>query len=221
MRLFPSLFAVTATAALSTFASGQTLLTSFEDLNVGDPAAVGTPSGGGPVGVIVDSGPAVTEGSQAVLATNLTGSYDKVASIQLTGLAVPSDDITAFQVDWLYDWISNSGGTYSNLSVALGGDFPFTQLATSGGNGQELNSDAGDGLVVAAYTLSTTQTAALSAALTAGTNVQLEFFANKDDRVIIDLGVDNVVFDGSIVPEPATAALLGLGGLTMLRRRKA
>ncbi len=229
MRVLASLTAPAAVLAFAVAASADNtdpiLLTSFEELNVGDPGSVGAPSGGAPLGDVVDSGVGITDGAQAVRAENTTGSYDKIASIDLNLLADPSDPITAFQIDWYYEWnASNPGASYSNLSAALGGSFPFHQMPQIGGTGLELNADTGDGLYTVIYTLDAAKTAELQAALTNGTPVRLELFSNKSggDTLDVTLTVDNIIFDGAIVPEPASASLLAAGlGLMATRRRKA
>ena len=51
--------------------------------------------------------------------------------------------------------------------------------------------------------------------------VRLRFQETSASSAARDLAVDNLVLTQGVIPEPASLALAGLGGLTLLRRRRA
>ncbi|MEM8864650.1 MAG: PEP-CTERM sorting domain-containing protein [Planctomycetota bacterium] len=220
-----SLLAVAVTALFCTTSEGIAILTSFEELSVGDPAAVGTPSGGGPIGVVATS-PGVTDGSQAAVATNSTGFYDKIASVLLQGLLDTSVELNVISVDWSFDPSPGSGpGGYNGYTAAIGGGgttVGFTPLNVLSGN-EFRGTDSAD-MQTVIYEISDALWADMLVDLGNGENLQLELFSNKDgNQVAGTYTVDNILIDGAIIeiPEPSTLALCGLGiaGLVARRRR--
>lgn len=227
-RCLCSLAAMIATVAISTPVEA-TLLASFETigqgnsegLNVGDLGSVGTASGGEPIGTVVDSGNGITEGSQASRAVNSSGFYDKIGSVALQGLIDPVVPFTTFTVDWYFEAAPGSAGGYNGFAGAIGGDGPFTQMTTTSGN-EFIGADAGsNGLYTVVYELNPTQAAGYQALLQAGTNLQLELFSNKDGNGVVGTyTVDNIRFDGAVIPEPSALFLSGVGLLVIASRRK-
>ncbi len=53
--------------------------------------------------------------------------------------------------------------------------------------------------------------------LAAGTDVNAK---DKGGRTTLDLAMDNLTFDEVTIPEPSSVALLGVGGLAVLLRRR-
>ncbi|WP_145444694.1 dockerin type I domain-containing protein [Mucisphaera calidilacus] len=161
------------------------LLGSFEDATPGDQL--------GGTGFVVDSGPGITEGLQALRGTlTADNSYQKIGEISLP---TPTNDVySSFSVDWYHEFAGFSFGYLELIAAIFTEDGGFTQLSGAKTVG---NPDAfigfEDSQFTVEYELTEAQAAQLSAAQSVGLGATIEFFANKaTDRGGI-LTVDNVI----------------------------
>lgn len=126
------------------------------------------------------------------------------ATIQLTFNNGATGTLAGVAFD--YAGLTNSGDTQGsnfraqNFDIAVNGN-PFdTQKLTTAVNGS----------------ISFTDTAALNT----GLNL-ITITSSEVDGPGYNMAIDNLVFSGTVVPEPGVFALLGVAGLTLLRRRRA
>ncbi len=181
---------------------------------------VGTSAGG--LGMIVDSGAGITDGTKAARATTAAGAgtgFAKVAEFNISD-STPTP-ITRFIVDWHYggDPAGSGANEYFGLTAAIyNGPGTWKQLtgSKSGPGGNEYIGP-GAGQYTVQYDLNATELAQVAANVGTG-NLKLEFFANKHETRSGVLTVDNIRSDA--VPEPASLALVaGAAGLLTRRRR--
>ena len=214
--LAPALLAAAAIVTAAPVASAA-LVTSFESEALG--SAVGQ-------GTVVNTGPGITDGAQAVRATLLsTSSYQNIANVNLSGV---TPGTTAFVVDWNYQYDGASDG-FLGLTAALFSGLPtpaggFNQLVGMKAPGSNEFIGNANAQYTVTYTLDASEQALLDTALTTpGTFIQLQLFGNKAATRLGTLTVDNVQFTPAVaVPEPtAGLALAGVAGAVGLRRRRA
>ncbi|QDU70525.1 hypothetical protein [Mucisphaera calidilacus] len=208
--LAPSLLAALAIVPV---ASGAALY-SFEDLPVGSPAAGN--------GLIVDSGDGITDGVQALRLSDSSGWYDKLGHVRLDGLIDPATPVSMFTVDWYFEAGPNSAGSYNGLTAAFFNQTTSTFLQLNNVTGQYIGSDAGaNGAYTPVYNLSAAEQSFLMGALQSGEAIAFELYSNKDGSGVNGTyTVDNIRFDGALVPTPTAASmtLLGLAGMALRRR---
>lgn len=211
--------------SLASTAAAQTLLNSFEDTPFirGDgktefsgtslvPAIFSDASGGSVSNVLQVSGTGVTEGASAASVVPLNA-FSIAFQLDLTpAIAAQLADGGAFAVD-VY-------GTVAPGDDGFG--IQFASLTEAGGFGDfTVLSDAGGGGNFFFVSPETQSTVTLNLDATA-----INTFNNVGQVGILFVIVNNdtpstVIFDNArIVPEPATAALLGFAALAGLRRRR-
>lgn len=140
----------------------------------------------------------------------------------LTGEQLLSFDYKGIQVSASYRiWVDIRGLTALPASLNLGstlGGYPGTRLWTAN-DPDAVNIFWGNGLADVADNLTNTTfaNAVVPFDLGAGYNYVLVGFRGQQSGATYLPTVDNVV----VTPEPATLAVLGLGGLALLRRRRA
>lgn len=124
-----------------------------------------------------------------------------------TGVAVLAN--TTYQLDFLVGHYSSggTGGTYTAQVGTLDGGV-FTELGSASGDltGQNFALFTGTGLA--------DQASAASGAAPGTGNVAVRLTSSGENF----LGFDNIVLND--VPEPGSLALMGLGGMALLRRRR-
>jgi len=114
---------------------------------------------------------------------------------------------TLTEVSFDYQALTNTGGNQS-----AGREVPV--FITVNGSAFDVTKNTSSSL--ASGTLSFTG----SAALTTGTNTIIVSTDLYEDNTGWNLGIDNLSFEGEVVPEPGSLALLGLGGLLIGARRR-
>lgn len=125
------------------------------------------------------------------------------ATFELTFNAGASGTLTSIVFD--YAALTNSGTSQGsnfraqNFDITVNGNTYEVQKQTSAVNGS----------------LTFTDTAALNT----GSNL-IVITSSEVSGAGYNMGIDNLVFNGDVVPEPGSLALLGLGGLLMARRRR-
>ncbi len=208
-----SAIAVAAMLVASPSAMGAVgLLESFEGFGVG--------SSLNGAGIIVNTGNGITDGVQALRLDNSTGGYDKLGHIILNNYFGPGSTINGFQADWYFEGAPGSSGSYNGLSFGMYNQATSQFFQLSNTIGEYIDqTPAGTGQYSVTYILTATEKANIESAINLGQPLELGMYSNKDAGVAGNYVIDNIRYDGNIVPEPASLALFGLGGLAMLRRR--
>ncbi|MBK1856433.1 PEP-CTERM sorting domain-containing protein [Verrucomicrobiaceae bacterium 5K15] len=162
-----------------------------------------TGSTSGSVNILADGEPAVTSNSgkaagDQYVVFNEGGSATGGTLYQtITGLTIGQQYEVSFEVIEMFN---------GNNNVArINGD--FNSLGSSIGSGVGTDLTIGDGGTVSTFTFTATDAEGV-----------LTFTDASDGTSGIDTGLDNISI--TAVPEPGSAALLGLGGLALLLRRR-
>ena len=186
--------------------------------------AFGTAPAGGSFHALMESGPSaqssiagletflgVAAGSIIAFNPNPPGSsLTEGSAIRQTGVTIAASQFITFDFNFLTD---ETAGAVSDTafwtlsSASLSGVFFLADPTTSS-----------FGTSFTRFSLETGYSSVMSGPLPAGTYT-IGFGVADYGDTIVDSGllVDNV----TVIPEPATLALLALGGLTWLRRRRA
>ncbi|MDP4623602.1 MAG: PEP-CTERM sorting domain-containing protein [Akkermansiaceae bacterium] len=114
----------------------------------------------------------------------------------ITGLDINQLYRVSFDVIALFSITNN---------VIVGGDFSSSSVSLGSGSGQA--TAVGNGGTTATFTFTATETSGV-----------LTFTDNSSATALIDTGLDNITI--TAIPEPSSAALLGLASLALLARRR-
>ena len=189
----------------------QTNAGAFMFTNTTDEAPVGGPTGNADIGFSSGQG-------NAFIRSEATGSTQAAALADddfFTFTVSPSDSSDVLDLDTLTLTaalqVDGSSDPLKNTTMA-------TVYLTSSLDGfaDEIDSDtvAAGALESFSFDLSGTQFNALS-------SITFKLSASDDGNDNADiLRLDDVVLNGTVIPEPASLALLGLGGLMLLPRRR-
>ncbi|MEO1237198.1 MAG: PEP-CTERM sorting domain-containing protein [Planctomycetota bacterium] len=219
--IFKSFSTFVAIAAVSTTAGASTLITDFDGNGV-LPVTGGTVVAGGFTGTSVAELSFTTDtGFDQVAQTNFNFGLFTTAEQEAVftsigsaaGAAAAGDPDQAFFLDFSFDQTASDPGAGNLISIA------FFSTPTGFFQISESVSISGETGGTAVFTLNETDGALIGDAISSGF-FNLEIFSNR--FAAGDAGtlqVDN--FSVGVVPEPGSAALLGLGAIAMLRRRAA
>lgn len=155
----------------------------------------------------------VTNLDGANLGTFNVGDTLNIADAEVQTFKNGASDVTGAEYQWRV-WSGTPGGAFSVVALGFTSDAPFTSLAgntASGGGDQNWGTPA--------------STPNILASLDAGSyslEVFFRAFTNEGDR-FSNNGGNNFVATFTVVPEPGTLALLGVGMATLgiVRRRRA
>jgi hypothetical protein len=217
---------VAAALALGTSAQAATIL-------VGEHSFEGAKALGGWPGSVAGADKSTTSEPAPWVASNVNsfGSGWTSASQYTTG--IPDGDIYAYAntVGTLSQTLAATlqADTSYTLTVAVGwrADLPGFGFPTFPGYGIELW--AGGTKLTSTYSTNQGGTGAsptggqwidVIATYTSPASVTADALQIRLIGYDIQTNYDNVRLDGTLIPEPSAAALLGLGGLLMLRRRR-
>ncbi|BAM02713.1 PEP-CTERM sorting domain-containing protein [Phycisphaera mikurensis] len=213
-------FAFTAAAALLAAPASAVVVESFE---------AGVPGTGQSKGFqFVDSGAGITEGTQAVRRTISGGAGFEIGPVfNIDGAPAPVTEITAevhtldAQPNGFLQFVL--GADFGDTDFAFNAQTDYVQVNGSkepGGVGGNSFVGSGTGQFTITYTAAQNATFfnRVNAALLAGDAFDLAVVLNKADGATGTFTVDNIT--ANIVPEPASLAVLGLGGVALLGRRR-
>ncbi|BDS07591.1 hypothetical protein NT6N_26310 [Oceaniferula spumae] len=127
-------------------------------------------------------------------------------------------DLTSFNV--AYHAIS--GGGDDQVSATKNGDFTFTLYSGAGTGGAQLFTETKDNLAETSPALGAVADYDLSGLsnLSAGTyTIKLQVEAGSE-ALGNNWAMDNIELNADAVPEPSSTALLGLGGIALILRRR-
>lgn len=212
--MFKHVFSVTLASLCVSSVASAALIDSFESQTLGSTVDGAT---------VVNTAPGITDGVQAVRTTLDSSSYDKLTSVGFGGVA-PGTVFTDFQVDIYAENAEPNGFLQFVAGFFFSSDSSFDQVNGS----KELNGVGGDSFIgsTAAGQFTITYLASqapgafakINSEFAAGNGINFGIYANKANAAVGTITVDNFRFNS--VPEPGSLALLGLGSLVMLRRRK-
>ena len=149
------------------------------------------------------------------------------ATSTFSGIDVSGYENLAFAADWAEDDSSNGDEDWDkpdfvSVEYQIDGE-AWTKIFALENDDSTFNSapfvdDNLDGVGEGAEITDTFTThGATISEIGSSLNLRFEFALDSGDE---DIAVDNITVTGDVIPEPATMALLGLGGLVALRRRR-
>ncbi len=165
------------------------------------------------------AGTAASTDANAALEAN----RDTVLTIVLTNNSGQVYNVTGLHLDWAPDKNNNNNRGPRNfyLNYDSGGLGDANTQVAAGTNGYHmLGTDNGSKDVSDYPDFDFDLTTSLTDyTLANGESATFTMTFDNDGKNVKESLMDNVAFTGGLIPEPASLALLGLGGLCLLRRR--
>ena len=214
-----SAFAVTAVATAPAMGA---LVESFEDGAPGD--AIPNDF------VVVDSGAGITDGTQAARRTVVANN----AGFEIgPRFFVSGEDFLGAATEITYDLSTGPdttpggflqfvlGADFGDTGFAFNSDTQYAQVDGDKGNGDSFVGNGPEDFTISFDAASNAQFfTQLNTRLAAGGSVELAAVLNKATNAAGTFTIDNVQINATVVPEPASLAILGLGGVALLSRRR-